>query len=291
MNVTPDLPDYRQLMLPLLRIAAGGETTLRQAVERLSAELGIGPAQRARTVPSRRYAVIGHRAYWARTHMTRAGLIERRHRGAFRATARGRALLAAGPERIDLPVLATGEAALTPSVSAVAAAPGTEAALARALVDRILAVPRRSAFFEDLVIDVLTAMGYGNGRRDAALRLGRSGDGGVDAVIRLDPLGLDRLYVQAKCYRPDCLVDAPVVRDFAGSLEGKKTARGVLLTTSGFTRGAESFVLGIPRPIALIDGTELARLMIAHGVGVKEGPTGTKEVDEGYFAGATRLRS
>ena len=122
-------------------------------------------------------------------------------------------------------------------------------------------------------------------RGEAAVRLGGNNDGGVDAVILLDPLGLDRLYVQAKCHAEDNLVDAPMVRDFAGSLEDKKTARGVLITTSGFTRGARAFVGGIPRPIALIDGAEVARLMIKHGVGVKQEPTtGMRKVDEGYFA-------
>ncbi len=285
MNETRDLPECRQLMLPLLRIAAGGETNLRQAVEQLSAELGLEPAPRAAPRPGRRFSVIDNRARWARTHMIRAGLIERRQRGAFRATAHGRALLAAGPARIDLSALATMPETERPArVSVIAAAPETDAELARALIDRILGMPLRSAFFEELVIDLLTAMGYGNGLAGAAIRLGRnSGDGGVDAVILLDPLGLDRLYVQAKCYAQDHLVDAPAVRDFAGSLEDKKTARGVLITTSGFTRGAREFVRGIPRPIALIDGAELARRMIAHRVGVKVGRTGTKELDERYF--------
>jgi restriction system protein len=159
--------------------------------------------------------------------------------------------------------------------------------LAPALIERILAMPGRSAFFEDVALHLLTALGYGNGLDGAAARLGRTGDGGVDAVILLDPLGLDRLYVQAKCHVADNLVDAPMVRDFAGSLEDKKTARGALITTSGFTRGAADFVRRIHRPIALIDGAEVARLMIKHGVGVKQEPTtGMKEVDEGYFGGA-----
>jgi restriction system protein len=276
-------------MLPLLRIAAGGETSLRQAVERLSAELGLDAAQRAATRPGRRFSVIDNRTRWARTHMIRAGLIERRQRGAFRATARGRELIATSPARIACSALATTPGTDRPApLSITAAAPETEAELARALIDRILGMPCRSAYFENLVTDLLTAMGYGNGLEGAAIRLGRSsGDGGVDAVILLDPLGLDRLYVQAKCYRQDHLVDAPAVRDFAGSLEDKKTARGVLITTSGFTRGARAFVSGIPRPIALIDGPELARLMIAHGVGAKEGrATGTKELDERYFGDA-----
>ena len=243
MNATPDLPDYQKLMLPLLRIAAERETSLRLAVDRLADEFALTAAQRAGAVPSRRFPVLQHRAHWARTHMLRAGLIERRPRGAFRATARGRALLADMPDRHDLGVTALipelasaptraskARAAKTPAPQApapqapapqapapvppplapappaerlAAAADELDAALRRALIERIFAideVPRRAAFFERLVLDLLLAMGYGGGRHEAAIRLGRTNDGGVDAVILLDPLGLDRLYVQAKCW-------------------------------------------------------------------------------------------
>ena len=318
MNATPDLPDYQALMLPLLRIAAERETSLRLAVDRLADEFALTAAQRAGAVPSRRFPVLQHRAHWARTHMLRAGLLERRPRGAFRATARGRALLAEMPDRFDLgvnaviPELASAPRrarkaraakALTPQPPApvpppptpappaerlAAAADELDAALRRAGIERIFAiaeVPRRAAFFERLVVDLLLAMGYGGGRDEAAIRLGRTSDGGVDAVILLDPLGLDRLYVQAKCWERSNAVDIASVRDFAGSLDDKKTARGVLITTSRFSRTATEFVRGIHRPIVLIDGPELARLMIVHGVGVREGRTiAVKEVDEGYFA-------
>jgi restriction system protein len=317
MNATPDLPDYQTLMLPLLRIAAERETSLRLAVDRLADELALTAAQRAGAVPSRRFPVLQHRAHWARTHMLRAGLIERRPRGAFRATARGRALLADMPDRHDLgataiiPELASARpragkarAAKAPAAQApapvppppapappaqrlAAAADELDAALRRDLLDRISAIDdtaRRSALFEQLVVDLLMAMGYGGSRREAAIRLGRSNDGGVDAVILLDPLGLDRLYVQAKCYAPDRAVDIASVRDFAGSLDDKKTARGVLITTSRFSRAATEFVCGIHRPLVLIDGTELARLMIAHGIGVRaERIIAVKAVEEGYF--------
>ena len=280
MNETRDLPECRQLMLPLLRIAAGGETNLRQAVEQLSAELGLEPAPRAAPRPGRRFSVIDNRARWARTHMIRAGLIERRQRGAFRATAHGRALLAAGPARIDLSALATMPETERPArVSVIAAAPETDAELARALIDRILGMPLRSAFFEELVIDLLTAMGYGNGlavadpaRPQQRRRRRRRRD-------PADPLGLDR----PTC-RPIATRRPPRRRPRGARLRrqprGQKTARGVLITTSGFTRGARGLVRGIPRPIALIDGAGLARLMIAHRVGVKQGRTGTKEVNE-----------
>src|SRR5262245_31118139 len=135
MNATPDLPDYRQLMLPLLRIAAERETSLRPAVERLAAELKLNPEQRARTVPGRRHPLLAHRAHWAKTHMLRAGLIERRPRGAFRASARGRAVLADALDRIEI-----GTPMLLPEVAArLRRAPRAEEPAAPAPAERIAA--------------------------------------------------------------------------------------------------------------------------------------------------------
>jgi len=274
------IPDYQTLMLPLLRIAADRAITIDQATQRLAVELQLTPEQRNARLPSGRYRLIHHRAHWARTHMTRAGLIEPPRRGLIQATERGRQLLTRQSDRIDIGTLASfgcGDGA----------AAGTDSALHGALIARIFAiadVPRRSTFFEDLSVDLLLAMGYGGGRKVAAVRLGRSGDGGVDAVIKLDPLGLDLLHLQAKCYAPDHLVDVAAVRDFSGSLDDKKASRGVLTTTSRFTKGARDYVRAIAKPIVLIDGAELTRLMIEHGVGVRDNRSkAVKEVDEGYF--------
>ena len=116
------------------------------------------------------------------------------------------------------------------------------------------------------------------------MRLGRTGDGGVDAVIKLDPLGLDLLYIQAKCHAPHRPVDVGEVRDFSGSLDDKKYSRGVMMTTARFTKGAQDYARGIRKPIALIDGAELTRLMIRYGVGVRDAERGArKRVDEQYF--------
>jgi restriction system protein len=283
-TLQPDLPDYQTMMLPLLRIATRGDTTLPQATRRLAAEFALTREQRARTLPGGRYPVFHQRAHWARVRMARAGLIER-HRGVFRATERGRALLAARPDRIDMSTLATSRAVTR-------TAEDVDSALCDALIDRILAIePGRSGFFEDLVMDLLVAMGYGGGRKGAAIRLARTGDGGVDAVIELDPLGLDLLYAQAKCYRRDNAIDVGMVRDFSGSLDDKKSSRGVLMTTSRFTRAAQDYVRAIRKSIALIDGARLARLMIEHGVGVKQDrASARKNLDEGYF-GRGRIRS
>ena len=285
------IPDYKSLMLPLLQMAADGETSTRTAMRQLATTFEL-PAANAPMLRDGRSSILKHRAHWARIHMARAGLIEEQQRGVFRATARGHAVLGRNPEHLE-----THRPA--PVARRDSAAPDVDAALCATLIDRILAIahgPQGSAAFEQLGIDLLLAMGYGGGRRDAAIRLGRSGDGGVDAVIRLDPLGLDLLYLQAKCYKPDHRVDVAAVRDFSGSLDAKTFSRGVLMTTSCFTKGAEAYVRATPKPIALIDGAELTRLMVERGVGIRKGRlmiehevgvqesgTGVKKVENGYF--------
>jgi restriction system protein len=136
-------------------------------------------------------------------------------------------------------------------------------------------------FFEGLVLDLLVAMGYGGSREDAA-KVGRTGDGGIDGIIKEDKLGLDAVYVQAKRWQGT--VGRPIVQAFAGSLEGHKANKGVLITTSTFSRDAEEFVGRLSRRIVLIDGGKLAGLMIDHGVGVTGVATYTvKKVDSDYF--------
>ena len=154
-------------------------------------------------------------------------------------------------------------------------------ALAQELLERIRhASP---AFFERVVIDLLVAMGYGGSHSDAAQAVGGSGDEGVDGIIKEDRLGLDFVYVQAK--RWDNPVGRPTVQAFAGSLEGQRARKGVFLTTSTFTREAEEYVTRIEKRIVLVDGEELAQLMIDHGVGVAEVATyQVKRVDADYFS-------
>jgi restriction system protein len=132
------------------------------------------------------------------------------------------------------------------------------------LLDRILgALP---AFFEQLVVDLQLAMGYGGSRSDAGESVGRTGDGGIDGIIKEDKLGLDMIYVQAK--RWEGTVGHPVVRGFAGSLESARARRGVLITTSTFPAEARQYVERIEKRIVLVDGAMLARLLVNHGVGV-----------------------
>jgi restriction system protein len=144
---------------------------------------------------------------------------------------------------------------------------------------------QRPEFFEQLVIDVLLAMGYGTRRHDMAQRLGRSGDGGIDGVIALDELGLDQVCIQAKRLRPGNPVPIGEIRDFAGSLEARHAGKGVFVTTTHFSPGAAEFCAKITRRVVLIDGNRLAELMIRHNIGVRIKDTfQLKRIDIGYFS-------
>jgi restriction system protein len=157
-----------------------------------------------------------------------------------------------------------------------------ESELGRELLRRILAAA--PTFFERLVIKLLTAMGYGGAIANAARALGRSGDGGVDGVIDQDPLGLDRIYVQAKRYEEKSAVGPGAIRDFFGALDQYKAAKGLFLTTSNFSDAATRTAKDISKRIVLIDGDELTRLMIQYGVGCRiEETLYVKKIDEEFF--------
>lgn len=163
--------------------------------------------------------------------------------------------------------------------------------LRQALLGRILAQPPE--FFEQLIIDIMLAMGYGARRRDLARRLGRKGDGGIDAVVEQDVLGLDVIYLQAKRYKLNSSVPVGEVRDFAGSLEAHHASKGVFVATSQFTRAARDFVARLSRRIVLIDGQTLTGLMIRHNIGVKvQESFQFKRLDGDYFSPESfKLRS
>ena len=156
-------------------------------------------------------------------------------------------------------------------------------ALGKELLGRVLTAP--PAFFESVIVTLLLAMGYGGSRREAGQVVGRSGDGGIDGVIDQDALGLDRVYVQAKRYAPDNAVSEPEIRAFSGSLGAAKANKGVFVTTSHFTQPAKDFAERHPFRIVLIDGVQLAALMIRHNVGARVDETlYLKKVDEDFFA-------
>lgn len=303
------IPDYQTLMLPVLRLAAEGETRVAEVAERIANDLGLTPEEREELLPSGRQRLLHNRIHWAKFYMSKAGLIASPARGRFLATEKGKTLLATMPERIDVGLLmqepefrefyrneggATGQegaivkvsdtvsATTTPEEQIDSANAALMAALRDELLQRILA--NSPAFFEQLIVDLLVAMGYGGSHKDAAAQLGRSGDGGVDGIVNEDRLGLDRIYVQAKRYAPGSPVGRPDVNGFVGSLVGLGATKGVFVTTSTFSQPARDYVRHLAQRVILIDGRELADLMIEHGVGVRGYRTVEfKRLDEDFF--------
>lgn len=299
------VPDFQSLMLPLLKLAGDGhEHTLSESIETLDQQFKLTDADRRELLPSGRQAKFVNRVGWAATYLRKTKLIEAAGRGRFRITERGQAELRLDPQRIDLryldkfPELAdfrrvpqpvgptdNGEAAVeatsqTPREVLEVSYQVLRRELAQELLEQIKKKP--AIFFEQLVVDLLVAMGYGGSRKEAGERVGGSGDGGIDGIIKEDRLGLDYVYIQAK--RWGRTVGRPEVQGFAGSLEEQKARKGVMITTSQFSQDAYRFVDRIEKKIVLIDGEMLTQLMIDYNVGVAEEQTYTvKKVDLDYF--------
>lgn len=287
-------------MRPWIELAAdGSEHTLQGVIAKLGDEFGLTPEERAELLPSGFQAKFTNRVAWAATHLNKAGLISRVGRGRYMITARGRSVLAR-PGPITLAQLATypeyqefknrtksgaGPVAValetvTPLEAIDAAIHSVRSAVSVELLERIKSAP--PDFFERLVVELLIAMGYGGSRRDAGEAVGKSGDGGIDGVIKEDRLGLDAVYIQAK--RWENPVGRPVVQQFSGSLDQHKATKGVLITTSAFTADAKDYVKSIGKRIVLIDGGQLADLLIDNEVGVvTEATYRLVRVDQGFF--------
>jgi restriction system protein len=171
----------------------------------------------------------------------------------------------------------------TPEEQIEAAHRALNAALRADLLERIR--DNSPPFFERVIVELLVAMGYGGGHKNAAEQLGRSGDGGVDGVINEDRLGLDRVYVQAKRYADGNPISRPEVQGFVGSLVGFGANKGVFVTTSSFTKGAVDYVRNLPQRVILIDGERLTALMIEHGVGTRlHSRIDIQRLDEDFFS-------
>lgn len=304
------IPGFQTLMLPVLSLAKDGEVRISDAITSLADRFTLSPEERAEMLPSGRQARFTNRVHWAKGYLAKAGLLDQTRRGYFRASPQGLEVLKAAPEKIDIPFLMRFPAfqafrsgtsdnaefveekqntdtvsALTPDEKMRAA----HAEISKSLGDELLTRIRESspAFFERVVVRLLFAMGYGGSTDDIDENLavvGGAGDGGVDGVIDQDPLGLDRVYVQAKRYGADNLVGPHAIRDFFGSLAGFRASKGLFVTTSGFTASARQTAEGLPQKIVLVDGRQLARLLVRHEVGCRVHETlHIKRIDEDFF--------
>lgn len=304
------IPDYQTLMLPVLTIAAEGETRVPLAAEKIADRLGLTEDEREEMLPSGKQRLLHNRVHWAKFYMAKAGLIDSPKRGVFVISSAGRQLLTTNPGRIDvetlkripafaefhtsstastettIPLAASSASDATPQEQIDAAHAVLTAALKADLLQRIL--DQSPYFFERLIVDLLVAMGYGGSHEDAARQLGKSGDGGIDGVIDEDRLGLDRIYVQAKRYAVGSSVGRPEVQGFVGSLVGRGASKGVFVTTSAFSKQAIDYARGLQQRVVLIDGPQFTELMIEFGVGVRTSRTiEVKRVDEDFFADET----
>jgi restriction system protein len=299
-------------MLPLLQFASDGcEHKFRDAVEHLAQEFQLTGDERGEMLPSGTAPTFDNRIGWARTYLKQAGLLSSPKRGLLRITERGTALLAKRPARIDVALLDQFEefrafrtrrrevtvdsgrtepqhvelepsTTQTPEDQLASAYRRLRADLELDLLEQIKGVT--PSFFERLVIDLLVAMGYGGSRQDAGRAIGRSGDGGIDGIIKEDKLGLDVIYVQAK--RWEGTVGRPEIQKFAGALQGHRASKGVFITASGYSREALEYANLINTKIILIDGEQLASMMIDHNVGVSTvGMYELKKIDADYFEG------
>lgn len=299
------IPDYQSIMLPLLQLAGDGrEHVIGDAIETLAEYFQLTDEDRRELLPSGQQARFDNRTTWARTYLKQAGLLENTGRGRFRITRRGIDVLKAQPDFINNAFLrqfeefreflqnryhrnnqveqeqVPVESAETPEERLESSYQTLRRGLAQELLQRIMQCSPR--FFERLVVQLLVAMGYGGSLQDAGKAIGQSGDGGIDGIIKEDRLGLDALYIQAK--RWEGTVGRPVVQTFAGSLQGVRARKGVLITTSTFSKEARDYVERIDSKIVLIDGEQLAQYMIDFGIGVNEVATYTiKRVDTDYF--------
>lgn len=294
-------------MLPVLKLASDGkEHKFSSAVEELADEFSLTMEERSELLPSGSQAVFNNRVGWARSYLKQAGLLASPKRGYFTITETGRELLAKKPAKIDIAVLkqyptfiefrnrnkdksenetleeplSESELNQTPE-DALASA---YSKLRKALEAELLSSVKEASpsFFERLVVDLLVKMGYGGSRQDAGKALGKSGDEGIDGIIKEDRLGLDVIFIQAK--RWEGTVGRPEIQKFAGALQGQRARKGVFITTSSFTKEAKDYAALIESKIILIDGEQLSRLMVEFNVGVSTvGQYEVKKLDSDYF--------
>jgi restriction system protein len=296
------IPDYQDFMLPLLQaVSDGKDYHIRDLTGRLADTLGLSLDQRQQLLPSGQQSVVANRVAWAKTYLKKAGLLDSPKRGYIRISSEGCKALGTHPAKIDNEFLkkyasfvdfygrpgAEDDSDAEPPVPAKTPDEVLESSyldLRLALADELLEQIKGCSpqFFERLVVELLVAMGYGGTLADAGQAIGKTGDGGIDGIIKEDKLGLDVVCIQAK--RWEATVGRPVVQAFAGSMEGVRARKGVLITTSSFSKDAEEYVGRIERKIVLIDGKRLTQLMIDHNIGVTTARTyAIKRLDSDYF--------
>jgi len=308
------IPDFQSIMLPLLKYAGDqNEHSLAETTEALAQQFQLTEEEKKELLPSGQQAIFLNRVGWAKTYLTKASLLESTRRGIFKITDLGIKVLKQSPSEINMKFLEN-----FPGYIEFKNLKGTRAnskqnseedylsnlpivnenitpeeaieigyqKIRQELEDELLQKIKESSpnFFEYLVVDVLVKMGYGGSKRDAGQAIGQSGDGGIDGIIKEDPLGLDIVYIQAKRW-DNTTVGRPEIQKFVGALHGQRAKKGVFITTSNFSQDAREYVTNIDLKIVLINGKRLTQFMIDYNVGISTIRTyEIKKIDSDYFS-------
>ena len=303
------IPDYQTLMLPLLtQVADGQEHKYRDLIELLATKFNITEDERKELLASGHQPIFDNRVGWAKTYLKKAGLIDSPKRATFIITQLGQDILKANPTRIDAKFLrqfpsflefqnyssrndsdeeneieSLEQTAQTPEENLESAYLRLRKSLAQELSNKVIELS--PSFFERLVVELLVKMGYGGSIKDAGKAIGKSGDEGIDGTIKEDKLGLDIIYIQAKRWQPGNVVGRPELQKFVGALAGQGAKKGIFITTSSFTKDALEYSPKNETKIVLIDGQQLAQLMIDYNLGVNTHQVyEIKKLDNDYFS-------
>lgn len=298
------IPDFQSIMLPMLRkLSDNQEHHFREIVDSLAIDFNLSKDELKELLPSGKQTIFDNRVGWARTYLKRAGLVESPRKAILKITQRGFDVYKQNPERIDIAFLNQlpefiqfrnirhnlsedteyiDNTDKTPEEDLEAVYQMLRNSLAQDLIDKVIKLP--PTFFERLVVELLVKMGYGGSIKEAGKAIGKSGDEGIDGTIKEDKLGLDIIYIQAKRWNPRNVVGRPEIQKFVGALAGQGAKKGIFITTSKFSKDAIDYSPMNETKIVLIDGENLAQLMIDYNIGVSTVNTyELKRIDNDYF--------
>lgn len=302
------IPDYQTLMLPLLKLISDGkEHKNRDIIEKLASEFKLSEEEKRIFLTSGKQAIFDNRVGWAKFYLKKACLLDAPKRATFIITERGKQTLAENLTSIDYKylrqfpefleflnfsrsdgefendIIDVSDNENTPEENIEQSFQKIRKSLASDLLSKILDLS--PAFFEKLVVELLVKMGYGGSISDAGKALGKSGDEGIDGIIKEDKLGLDTIYIQAKRWKNGNVVGRPEIQKFVGALAGQGAKKGIFITTSSFTKDALDYTPKNETKIVLIDGSLLAQLMIDYNLGcTTQQIYELKKLDSDYFA-------
>lgn len=307
------IPEFDLIKAPALQLMADGQARRIPEIETVLADhFQLSPEARAEILPSGAERRWHNRVSWACYDLFRAGLFERVKRGTYSITAEGKGVAAKKPELIDREFLmqfpqfsawisnankqksSEDDSAATPILQAAdqqtpeEVIDGANNTIRAKLISDVLEYLRNvDAYrFEQIVLDVLLAIGYGGSREEAASLTKASHDEGIDGVINEDRLGLDVIYVQAKRWKAELTIGRKEIQSFVGALAGKQASKGIFITTSSFADTAVYYVKHLPQKVVLIDGFRLSELMVEHNIGVSVKKSyEIKQIDSDYFEG------